>query len=291
MRSGTMVTWSCRSSPPSSSTRATPGTDCRRGTRPHRGVAQRIGSTVGPSSTSSWISCRRPAALVSSGGSVPSGKLACDARDALGDLEAAAERIGARLERHHHLHHAGLHGRDHAPHVGQALQRLLGRLRDRELELVGVAAGTLDQHLDRRQREVGEEVALEVERGEEPGGGEQQRTRPGPRRCGAGRLRTGASRPSTAGSVGMLGSATRPLERERLEQVGAFGRDALARLETLEDDDVAAELGAATDRDEPGLDRRLRRRRPTRLRSAARRPAGPRSRSASGTRTSSGVPG
>ncbi len=105
------------------------------------------------------------------------GELRCHAGDLLGHHQPAAERVGMALEGDDDLHHAGLHGGDDAPDVRKPLQRLLERLRDGELELGGVAPGALDEHLHRRQRQVREEIAPQVEEGEQAGGAEHERER------------------------------------------------------------------------------------------------------------------
>jgi len=75
-RSGTRATSRARSWPPSSSTRATPGTAWSRGTSTCSAWSRRRSESVpGPSSTISITSCNRPEALLTRGGRTEDGKL------------------------------------------------------------------------------------------------------------------------------------------------------------------------------------------------------------------------
>ena len=93
---------------------------------------------------------------------MPSGKLADQRRELLPHQLAGAPRVAVALEGDDDLGDAGLQSGGHAPHAGKSEHRLLDRLRDGELDLRGRSPGTLDQELQRRQRQVGKEVAAQT---------------------------------------------------------------------------------------------------------------------------------
>ena len=179
-----------------------------------------IGSIDGPSSTSSWISWSRPAALVSSGGSVPSGKSPSTLAMRLGDLKrgCGTDRRSARTPPPPAPRRAARwRPRGARRAVPAAPARSAAPPRSRARRRRGRGSGSAPAPTAARDR--GRDRACRLSAASSPAAASSSGRRPGPAAVARGRLRRSACRSERRlGSVGMLVASARRLSASALSR-------------------------------------------------------------------------